>query len=204
MKRVKNCTPPKIESYCQHEQEWNGAFKNAPPYHSCYLQLFRCYDHFYKTNCWQFWQFWQFLIIFDNFHIFLIILTIFKYFDNLDNFVNFDNYDNFYNIKLPLWQLQRQSWILVTFETLIKIQTIVNLAKIFHWEFFCDVYTGQLSLIRVQKRINGGLWACLVFIFLEIAQETEDSSINFPFILWLTIASLIKPYYLNLYFIRGI
>ena len=56
---------------------------------------------------------------------FLTILTIFYIFflQFLTIFTICDNFDK----VLPFGQLQRQSWRLVTFETLIKIQTIENL-----------------------------------------------------------------------------
>ena len=120
------------------------------------------------NNVDNFWQFSTMLTIFDNFQQYwflfwqcLQFLTILTIFDNFDKFGQFwpflqfwqfltiqtiDNlFNNFDNCFFPFWQLKRQSWIIVKFETLIINLTIENLNS---WQYFsltfnCD--TGQHS-----------------------------------------------------------
>ena len=103
------------------------------------------------NNVQQCWRYLTILTIFnnlDNFWQFSRILTIFDNFYNSDHFYNFlqfwqvycfftifDNWRQFWKFRqllLPFWQLKRQSWRLVTFETLITSLTIENLNS---WQF---------------------------------------------------------------------
>ena len=73
---------------------------------------------------------------------FFTILTILKFLTIFDNFWQFSQ---FRQLLLPFWQLKRQSWTLVTFETLITILTIENLNSdnLCYLTINCD--TGQHS-----------------------------------------------------------
>ena len=86
---------------------------------------------FLMTNLW--WQFWW--------QFFMTILTTETIFENFDNFENWDNWDNFWQF----WQLKRQSWRLVTFETLRTILTIEKLNSVNHSYLTINFDTGQHS-----------------------------------------------------------
>ena len=84
--------------------------------------ILKIFDKFDKFD--NFWQFCQFLTIFDNFDNFWQLWPFLQFVYNFDNGRQFWQ---FRQLLLPFWHLKRQSWRLVTFETLIKIQTIENL-----------------------------------------------------------------------------
>ena len=94
-------------------------------------------------------NFWQFLTIFNNLNNFwqfwpiftiLTIFTIFYKFDNLIFFTTLIFLGAIFTFQtiLPFCQMKRQSWRLVTFETLITILT--------NWEpeFMTIIVTWQL------------------------------------------------------------
>ena len=74
-----------------------------------------------------FWPFWQILIILTIFTILTILTFFLQFWQFLTIFDNWRQFSQFRQFLLSFWQLKRQSWRLVTFETLITILTIENL-----------------------------------------------------------------------------
>ena len=99
------------------------------------FENFEFFDNFYNFD--NIWQLLTISTILDNFDNLLTILKMLTIFDNIDNFDNFDNFgkfwqfltifDHFWQLRQFLTILKRQSWKLVTFETLITAQAIENL-----------------------------------------------------------------------------
>ena len=84
------------------------------------LTILTCFVGKFDNFC----QCWHFLIFSYNF---LTIFTIFTIFDNFWQFWQFLQFLQCKQFVDKLWQLNRQSWRLVTFETLITILAIENL-----------------------------------------------------------------------------
>ena len=105
------------------------------------LTIFDNLDHFQQSwplltiltifhNPNNFWQFWNILKILAIFTFFLQFLQFEFFFTILTIFDNWRQFSQFRQLHLPFWKLKRQSWRLVTFETLITILTILTIENL--------------------------------------------------------------------------
>ena len=101
--------------------------------------------------------------------VFFTILTILTFSTILTIFDNWWQFSQFRQLLLPFWQLKRQSWRLVTFETLFTILTIEDLDS---WQSLllgnsCDVFpsTDRIcfqSSLSLASRTVSQIFLCLM------------------------------------------